>query len=118
MTRRYLISATDCHSQEGRRNRGSFGACVLRSEQLFQIALQIGSSSALLRRVKCVHRRAIVIPEFIYVLSRRSVEAKNERIGIAGNVLRGNSGGAESFNNVTLNSPGHRADETLRRWRR
>src|SRR4030095_298755 len=110
-TRLSVPSSSDRHAQEGRRNAGSVLALVLADEQLFELSLQVGSSTRLFRGFERIHGGPVVFPEGIQESRRRAGEVEGERVSHEGDVLCRNSRGGKSLGHVALDAPRHGADE-------
>src|SRR5450631_1268100 len=111
---------TDGDAQERRGYRGPsrIGARVLRVEQVVEFIEQVVLATDLFGGFECVHRRAVVGPEGRQELSWRYGRLEREGVRFAGDLVSGDPRPCEPLDNVGLDSPCHRADEPLGRWRR
>src|SRR6185436_10963349 len=91
---------------------------VLAREELLQLFLEIGGTTALLRRVQRVHRRPVELSEVGHERSGRHGSLERERLAGERDVLLRGSGSGESLDDMALDTPRHRTDEAFRRRRR
>ena len=106
----------DRHTQEPCRNGRGILTLILAVEQTFEFLLQVSSPTVLLRRFECIHGRPVVFPEFSHERRWLAAEVEGKRVPLEGDLLRENSCGGKPFDDVALDAPRHRADETF--WRR
>src|SRR6266516_4396815 len=111
-------SHRDRYAQEGCGNGGGIlaRACVLAVEQIVQLGLQIVLAAVGCCSFERVHRRPVIRPERGDKF--RWCTWKIERVGIPleRDLLFGHSRARESLDHVLLDAPGHRTDESFRRW--
>ena len=93
-------------------------ARILAVEQGFELRLQLSLATVAGSGLERVHGRPVVVPELAEEVRGSAREV--ERIGapLEGDPLLGHTRARETFDDVLLDSPGHGADETIRRgWR-